>query len=122
MKPTTNLLKLPATIETIKSRVDGTWSLLIGTQELLEEQASALLKLNRKLGWLLFKEVAFEEADLINIPDTKPEFKGDKTPGQRLRAVLYLLWKQTKSDKNFDEFYKIKMEKLISWAKEKLET
>ena len=116
------ILQLPATIEAIKSRVDGTWSLLIGTQELAEEQARILLRLNRKLGWILFKESQMEESDLINIPDAVPEFKGDKTPGQRLRAVLYLLWKQNPKEKTFDEFYKQQMEKLISWAKEKLKT
>jgi len=113
-------LQLPATIESIKSRVDGSWNIGINTQELSEEGARVLLKLNRKIGWFLFKETPLEEADLIDIPESKPEFVGDKTPSQRLRGVLYVLWEQTKPTKTFDEFYRTKMENIINWAKEKL--
>lgn len=115
------LLQIPATIESINSRVDGTWSLKIGTQELDEENARAVIGLNRKLGYFIFKENPLEEADLIDIPESTPEFKGDKTPGQRLRGVLYVLWEQTKATKTFDEFYRQKMENIIQWAKEKLD-
>jgi len=114
------ILQLPATVEAINSRVDGSWSLKIGTQELSEEQAAILLKLNRKLGFFLFKASPLEEADVIDIPESKPEFKGDKTPSQRLRGVLYVLWEQTKPTKTFDEFYRGKMESVIEWVKEKL--
>ena len=116
------IIQIEATIESIRSRVDGTWSLGVGTQELKEEQAKVLLRLNRKLGWFLFKETPLEEADLIDIPETTPEFKSDKTPSQRLRAVLYVYWGQRKPTKTFDEFYRQQMEKIIEWIKEKLET
>ena len=115
------ILQIPATIESINSRVDGTWSLKIGTQELNEENAKVIIKLNRKLGYFIFKETPLEEADLINIPEARPEFAGDKTPGQRLRGVLYVLWEQTKPTKPFDEFYRRKMEQIIMWAKEKFD-
>ena len=115
------ILQIAATVESIRSRVDGTWVLGVGTQELKEEQAKVLLKLNRKLGYFLFKVTPLQEADLINIPETTPEFKGDKTPSQRLRAVLYVYWGQRKPTKTFDEFYKTQMEKIIEWMKEKLE-
>ena len=115
------ILMIPATIEAINSRVDGSWSIRVGTQELNEESARAILKLNRKLGYFIFKETLLEETDLINIPESKPEFVGDKTPSQRLRGVLYVLWEQTKPTKTFDEFYRARMESVIQWAKEKLD-
>lgn len=115
------ILQIPATIESINSRVDGTWSLKIGTQELSEENAKAIIKLNRRLGWFIFKETAIEEADIINIPESTPEFKGDKTPSQRLRGTIYVWWQQTKPTKTFDEFYKQRMEQMIDWVKGKLE-
>ena len=115
------MLMIPATIESIRSKVDGSWSIGVSTQELSEEGGSILLRLNRKLGYFLFKETPMLESDLIDIPETKPEFKGDKTPGQRLRGVLYVLWEQTKATKTFDEFYRTKMENIIQWAKEKLD-
>lgn len=117
------LLQIAATIETIKSRKDGTWSFHIGTQELDEEQTTAVIGLNRKQGWFIFKENAIVEADLLNIPEVQPEFKTDKTPSQRLRACLYVLWEQKykKQYKAFEDFYKVQMEKISSWVKEKLE-
>lgn len=117
------LLQLPATIEAISSRADGTWAIRVGTQELDKEDGSALMELNRKLGWFMFKEDVFEEADLLNIPEVKPEFKTDKTPSQRLRAVLYVLWEQKykKSEPTFENFYRKQTEKIINWVKEKLE-
>jgi hypothetical protein len=121
MPDETILLQIPATIESISSRVDGTWSLKVGTQELDEESAKAVLALNRRLGYFIFKESAIREADLVDIPESSPEFKGDKTPSQRLRGVLYVLWEQTKATKTFDEFYRMKMESIITWVKEKLD-
>ena len=115
------ILQIPATIEAINSRVDGTWTLKVGTQELSEENARVLLKLNRKLGHFFFKESRLQEADLADIPESILEFKGDKTPSKRLRGVLYVLWEQTKATKTFDEFYRRKMELIITWVKEKLE-
>ena len=117
-----NLLQLPATIESINSRIDGTWTIKVGTQELGEEQARSIILLNRKLGWFYFKENPLVEADLLNIPEVKPEFKDDKTPSRRLRSVLYVLWeKKYKKVNSFDDFYRQQMEKIIVWAKEKLE-
>ena len=115
------ILQLSSTIEKISSRADNTWAITFGTQELNEDQAKYLIKLNRKLGWLLFKASPLAEADIIDIPESTPEFKGDKSPSQRLRGVLYVLWEQKKTTKTFDEFYRQRMEAIISWAKEKLE-
>jgi len=117
------LLQLPATIEGIASRADGTYKMSVGTQELTEDQALAMVKLNRKLGWFIFKENQLEQADLVDIPELTPEFKTDKTPSKRLRGVLYVLWEQKYKSNGieFDDFYKKQMEKIIAWAKEKLD-
>lgn len=114
------ILQIPATIESINSRVDGTWSIKVGTQELNEDNTKAIIRLNRKLGYFLFKETPLKEADYLDIPESRPEFAGDKTPSQRLRGVLFVLWQQTKPTKTFDEFYRIRMEAIITWVKEKL--
>jgi hypothetical protein len=44
-----------------------------------------------------------------------------QTPSQRLRAVLFLLWKQDKSPMEFDRYYEKKMRELIEWIKTKLD-
>jgi len=95
--------------------------LIVGTQELTEEQVISLINLNRKSGWFIFKENPLKEEDILDIPEVGVEIKNDKTPSQRLRNCLYILWEQKKPTKTFDEFYKRQMEKIISWVKEKLE-
>ena len=117
------LLQLPATIESIGSRKDGTYKLVVGTQELTDSQALAVVQLNRKLGWFVFKVNELQKSDLVDIPEITPEFKKDKSPSQRLRGVLYVLWEQKykKTNQSFEGYYKMQMEKIIGWAKEKLD-
>lgn len=45
----------------------------------------------------------------------------NKSPSQRLRAVIFLLWQQGKQDVDQDEYYEIVMERIINQLKEKLE-
>lgn len=44
----------------------------------------------------------------------------DKTPSQRLRAVIYLLWQKSDKKVDQDEYYEIIMENLIEQLKTKL--
>ena len=44
----------------------------------------------------------------------------EKTPSQRLRSALYILWEQQKKDIEFDEFYKQQMERFIRAVKERI--
>jgi len=116
------LLQLPAVIESIKSRVDGSWSIGLSTQELSEEGGSILLRLNRKLGYFLFKETPMIEADLINVPEITPEFKGDKTPSQRLRARMFVYYKETKGkEEGFNDWYASSLEKIGQSYLDKME-
>jgi hypothetical protein len=49
--------------------------------------------------------------------------KKPKTPSQRLRAVLWLLWEQNTGNLEpdlFEEWYNIQMEKVIQAVKNKL--
>ncbi len=43
-----------------------------------------------------------------------------KTPSQRLRASLYVLWEQRGSKGDFEEFYEDQMEKFIKRIKQEL--
>jgi hypothetical protein len=44
-----------------------------------------------------------------------------KTQSQRIRGVLYLLWKQEAIEKDFNIFYREKTERYIEFLKSKLE-
>ena len=107
-------------IEKIETRSDNTIKLTIGTQEITSDQASKLFELKQKLGFFFFAEKPISVDD-IDIPDFVSEFKGDKTPGQRLRAVLYVLWEQKGKQGTADDFYKQQVERFIDAVKEKLE-
>lgn len=107
-------------IEKIETRSDKTIKLTIGTQEITPEQATELFALKQKLGFFFFAEKPIEVDD-IDIPDFVSEFKGDKTPGQRLRAVLYVKWQQLGKQGNADDYYKQQIERFIDAVKEKLE-
>jgi len=114
-----SIFQTASTIHKIETMVDGGIKLTIHTQELKPEQAQELFKLKGSLGYLLFKESPMKEEDL-NIPDVVPEFKGDKSPSQRLRAVMYVIWTQGGKKTPFEQWYRVNMEKIIEGLKEKL--
>lgn len=115
------MFQVSSQIQKIQTLVDGGFKLDVITQELTPEEATLLLSLHKKQGWFLFKEAPFKEEDLVDLPEIKPEFKGDKTPSQRLRAVLYVYWQQNGGKGDFDSFYKRQMERIINKIKEKLD-
>lgn len=106
-------------IESVSTRADNTIKIVLGTQELSPEQATMLFSLKGRQGWMMFSENELNQEDIPQEP--APEFKTDKTPSQRLRAVLYKFWElNTNKVKQFDDFYKEWMEKKISEIKEHL--
>lgn len=117
------ILQISATIEGIASRSDKTWKITIGTQELDENQAKAVIKLAHQQGYFFFKGSPIKPEDLLNVPEVTPEFVKEKSPSQRLKNVLYRWWEQNYKKKypNFEDFYKRQMERLIEQVKEKLE-
>jgi len=112
-------LQLPASIEKVSTRADNTIAITISTQEISAEASAELFRQKGKLGWLLFSEQVMSETDIPKEP--APEFKGDKSPSQRIRACLYRYWeKNTSKQIPFDTFYKQWSEKKIAEIKETL--
>jgi len=124
-----NIFKAPATISKILTMADRTIRLQVDCQEMSAEDEAIVLKARNTLGWFLFAETEMtqDEFDNMNLPDYKPTERGDKTPSQRLRAVIYLVWeKKGKKDMygsvcDFDTYYKQIMEHFIGLCKNKLE-
>jgi len=118
MKPA---LQIPATLDSIRTLKDGSVKISVETQELSAEQFAILAQYRNTFGFMLYKETQFSDSEVEDIPEVMPEFKGDKTPSQRLRAVFYRLWEsQDKPGENFTTWYTGKMEQLIDHYKEKL--
>lgn len=108
------------TVEAILTRcsstVDGGLNLSAHTKKLDPIEKVSVMEFHNKSGWLLFSPNPIKETD---IPD-KPAEIGSKTPSQRLRAVLYILWEQSNKPGTFDQFYADKMEALIEKVKDRL--
>lgn len=113
------MFQAPSQISKIGTLADNTIRITVDCQELSPEQMAEVFKLkNDGLGWFLFKNVPITETD---IPDSKPEFKNDKTPSQRLRACLYKFWELNTDRKiNFDDFWKKWVNKKCEEIKELL--
>ena len=116
-----NILSFEAQVRKATTQVDGGLKLEIITQELSPQNCTDLFSLKGKHGWIAFKETAITLDDLVDLPEETKEFKNDKTPSQRLRAVLYKKWETTKREKTFNDFYSNYMERLIAKLKETLD-
>ncbi len=111
-----------SSIENVRPLKDGTMSITIHTQEMNDNEKLILINLLGKFGWTLFKEDE-REFETKDIPKENTSISEFKTPSQRIRSVLYILWKNG-GDRNFSDFeayYKHQMEKIISQLKSHLE-
>lgn len=113
-----NMIKVPAYFQGFSSKVDGSASLRFSTQELNSEDFATLQKHLNLFGWLMFAE---ENLEAVNIPKEEIHEDENKSPSKRLRATLFVLWKQCGSEGDFESFYKKKMEIFIDTVKTKLE-
>ena len=98
--------------------------IILHTNELSPEQMTTILSLYEKQGWFLFKESEISEIDVKGLPDLILE-PNEKSPSQRLRAVLYRIWEQSgglqRHDKlSADQHYRNSMEKIIEDLKTRL--
>lgn len=99
------------------TRADGSLGLRLATPELSTAEKVALLDLQGKTLKALFQPMGEEPDELVEVKK-EMEFK---TPGQRLRGVLWIWFKQTADPKTtFDMFYCEKMEAIIEHVKSKL--
>jgi hypothetical protein len=105
----------PVILTGASTRVDGSIGLKFATPELSASDKAAFFEL-LNLNMTMLLQPSGEE------PKELKEVKGEfdtKTPGQRLRAVLYVLWKETDGTGEFEEFYRRRMNSIIDKIKEK---
>lgn len=116
-----NGILVPAIIEGINTRKDKTVKITIGTQEMPAGKAGELFAINGQLATVYFSIKGISQDEISAIDSVEPDPVG-KTPSQRLRSVLYLMWKQNNEgyeDKNLH--YAHHMEKIIEHFKNKLQ-
>jgi hypothetical protein len=116
-----NYLLLKAQLQSGKRRADGSVTIPCVTAEEIDTAKFAEIDYYRSQnGWFAFFPNE-AEVDLTQIPKENANVEGGKTPSQRLRSVLYVLYTQTKTTKTFPQFYDENMEKFIDLIKTKLE-
>lgn len=110
-----------AQIDKISSRKDRTLSVLLNTQEMSPEETAQLFDFQGLQIWVAFAETAMTYND-ITVPDVMISHDDTKSPSERLRAVMYIYYKQNESkiNKPFDTYYREIMEKYIDSIKSKL--
>ena len=113
------MFQVPAIITKIETTADNGIKLVVHTQELPPAQASEVFLLKGRTGFFLFKDNPLELNEVPNEP--APEFKGERSPGQHLRSVLYKFWELCTPQKpNFESFYREWIAKKVSEIKELL--
>jgi len=87
------------------------------TQELVAEEEAMVMRLRNKNGQMVFSPNKISVDDL---PTEPAKDKTIKSSSQRMRAVLFVLWKEKKIQTDFELFYREKMEDIINKLKEQI--
>ena len=89
---------LPAILESFRSLKDRSFKIVFESNELSPEQVVGLNESLGDFGYLAFKKDAFKQSEKDMMDKLESDFEDKrKTPGQRLRGVLYRLWEITQS-------------------------
>lgn len=107
-------------IGSVKSLVDGSVSVTLLTPEISGGKVGELFDLRKKVAYVYISARQVETNEKVIVDGLNPELKG-KSPGQRLRNVLFIKWQQDNEGyKDSESYYVAKMENLISHFKNEL--
>lgn len=108
-------------VETIASRQDGTLKFTLGANEMDASQAGSLFQLRGKFIKVLLSDnnISPLEEKLVDEENVTGGKKA-KTPGQRLRNVMFVYHREQGLTIDFETYYKNEMEILISKYKDLL--
>lgn len=119
---TETILQLPAEIVKVETRRNGAIRLIIDSQEDIQPDIRAkMMNCVDKVGWLSYlptTERMLDPLDIAGLPEIRPEEQ--KSPAQRLRAVLHVKWEQEGRKGTSEDFYRTAMEKIIEHYKSQL--
>ena len=115
------IFQIPAEISKIITLSHKSARLYVDTQEnLSDEQLAKLMSLHETLCWATFlvSERQITAEDIKDLPEIKDE-ADFKSPSQRQRAILHVIWKKTGNKMSWEEYYIVMMNKIAEWLKEK---
>ena len=107
---------IPAGLEAIATRADGSLKLTFGTPEMNANKCAEIFGYRRKEVLLLLSTGDISNEQKTSIEQATKDLKNikGKSHSQRLREALYLLHEQEETMLSFQEYYTTKMESLIS--------
>lgn len=116
------MIIIPAQLESFRSLKDRTLKVIFETQELSPSEMGDIQGSLGKIGFLAFKPDPFKDNEKKLLDSLEVEYNDtSKTPGQRLRSVLFRNFeKDPEGYKTFPAYYENKMETLINHFKSKL--
>jgi len=116
-----NIFKTQAILSSIRSRKDRTYTICFDTQELdplSVGELSQMLQHFVTIG-VASKEEQIDELDHLEVPDEVLEV-GQKSFGERARAVAFLRWKNKGQKEPFDIYWSRLKEQMIDALKKGL--
>lgn len=102
-----------AEIGTVSSRVDGSVKFTVITAELRPSEKGLCMEYHGKACKVTIEPHEGEPPEIVKV-DTELH---SKTPGQRLRAVLFVAFQQQKPQVTFEDFYNRKLDAIINEIK-----
>jgi hypothetical protein len=106
------------TLGTVSSREDGSVAFRVITAELRPSERGVCMEFHGKACAVTILPHEGAPEEVVRVVTERSV----KTPGQRLRAVLFVFWQQRgAAGGTFEEFYAKRMEELINSVKEQLD-
>lgn len=113
-------LLLACVVDRITTLKDRSVNITLNTSELTPSRAGDIFQLMNSLASVYICPSEITSRELAQVDSIEPELPG-KSPSQRMRNVLYLLWKQDNEGySGFDFYYRDKLEKYITELKNNL--
>jgi hypothetical protein len=118
-----DIFQLPAILNKYESKANGAVKFTFTTQsDIRPDMLANIMRFIDNAGYLNFAVRQIEAEDLVDLPEIDSrKYDQAKSPGQRLRAVIYLYSQQKGIKKeDFDAYYLKAMELIINQYKDKL--
>ncbi len=111
---------IAAMVNTIRSLKDGSITISLETQELSPAKAGEIFSLRGRLVTVYLSPSDISSKELSLVDSIEPDMPG-KSPSQRMRNVLWILFKQdAEGYEDFPHYYERKMNTYIDGLKQNI--
>ena len=111
----------PVVVDKITSMKDGSFKVVLRSQEIDERAMVDLFSLRGTQGWAIVKPNRVQEKELAKLPEDADLKDFGKSASQRLRNTLFVLYDKKGRQGSFQSFYERNMEKFIERVKEEIQ-